>query len=271
MSANADNLPIEDVFPVEAQVSTPVIEEPVVPPVEETPKPEPVVQDKQPQNVPHPQIPKWRLDEVLEQNRALKAQLAQAPVQPQPQQAQSAQSAPKEEDYPDWASYNAAVVAHTVQQELQKRDHVNSQQAQARQHHERVVKAESTWEEKVYAETAKDPSFQEALMNAPALRPDLQLMLKESDDPIALAKFLTANPDKIIALNRMPYEQGIRELGRTEARLTTVTAGPSKIPAKQAPNLDPVTGGNTPPPKSPYSPQSSEVDYLAATRRLPQR
>jgi len=266
MSANADNLPIEDVFPAEVSESTPVVEEPVAPPVVETPKEEPVVQDKQPQTAP--QIPKWRLDEVLEQNRALKAQLAQVPHQPQPQ---STPSAPKEEDYPDWASFNAAVVAHTVQQELKKHEQATSQQQQLRQHQERLMKADSTWEEKVYAETAKDPNFQKALMDAPTLRPELQLALKESDDPIALARFLAANPEKIISMNRMSFEQGIRELGRTEARLATVTAGPSKIPAKQAPNLDPVGGGNTPPPKNPYSPQSSEVDYVAATRRLPTR
>ncbi len=270
MSANADNLPIEDVFPAEVPVSTPAVEEPVVPPVVETPKPEPVVQDKQPQTVPNETVPRWRLNEVLEQNRQLKALIPQAPQQ-QPQTQQSAPSAPKEEDFADWASFNKAVVAHEVQQELQKREHVNNQQQQTRQFHERVAKADSTWEEKVYAETAKDPNFRQALMDAPALRPDLQLMLKESDDPIALAKFLAANPEKIISMNRMPFEQGIRELGRTEARLTTVTAGPSKIPAKQAPDLDPVGGGNTPPAKNPYSQQSSEVDYVAATRRLPQR
>lgn len=271
MSANADNLPIEDVFPAEAPESTPVVEEPVVPPVVETPKSEPVVQDKQPQTVPNETVPRWRLNEEIEKRRALEARLQSVPqAQPQPQQ-QSTPSAPKEEDFADWASFNAAVIAYTVQQELQKRELADRQQQQSRQFQERVEKADMTWEEKVYAESAKDPNFQKALMDAPALRPDLQLMVKESDDPIALAKYLAANPEKILAMNRMPYEQGIREMGRTEARLATVTAGPSKIPAKQAPDLDPVGGGNTPPPKNPYSPQSSEVDYLAATRRLPQR
>ncbi len=134
-----------------------------------------------------------------------------------------------------------------------------------------MKKADTTWEEKVYTESAKDPKFIESIQNAPALRPDLQLMLKESDDPIALARFLAANPGQIIAMNQMPFEKGIRELTKAEMSLTTVKAGPSKIPAKQAPDLDPVTGGNTPPAKNAYRDSVSEVDYVAATRKLPKR
>lgn len=268
MSVNADSLPIEDLNPAEVPVSPPV-QEPVAPPVEEAPKEEPVVQDKQPQHVPNETVPRWRLNEVLEQVRQLKAQVPQAPQQ-QPQQP-AAPTAPKEEDFADWPSYNAAIVAHTVQQELQKHGVQQAQEAQARQFHDRIKTADNTWEEKVYAESAKDPKFIETLTNAPALRPDLQLMLKESDDPIALAKYLAANPAQVIAMNQMPYEKSIREMTKAEMSLTTGKAGPSKIPAKQVPDLDPVRGGNTPAPKNAYRDAVSEVDYVAATRKLPTR
>lgn len=270
MSANADSLPIEDVFPAEVPVSTPAIEEPVVPPVVEAPKSEPVVQDKQPQQIPNETVPRWRLNEEIEKRRVLEARLQSvAPVQ-QPQ-APAAPSAPKEEDYADFASYNAAVVAHTVQQELQKREQHQNQQAQNQQFYERVKKADATWEEAIYAESAKDPGFIESIQNAPAFRPELQLMLKEADDKIGLARYFAANPGQIIALNNMPFEKAIREMTKAELSLTTAKAGPSKIPAKQAPDLDPVTGGITPPQKNAYRDNVSEADFVAATRRLPKR
>lgn len=265
MSVNANDLPIEDVFP-EVPASPPV-EEPVVPPVVETPKPEPVVQDKQPQQIPNETVPRWRLNEEIEKRRALEQRLQSVPQQPQP----AAPSAPKEEDFADFASYNAAVVAHTVQQELAKERQNQSQQEQTRQFYDRVKKADSTWEEKIYAESAKDPKFIESIQNSPLLRPELQLMLKESDDPIGLAKFLAANPGQIIAMNNMSFEKAIREMTKAELSLTTGKAGPSKIPAKEAPDLDPVTGGNQPAPKNVYKDNVSEVDYVAATRRLPRK
>lgn len=247
MSTNLNDLPIEDLSPAEAPVSTPAVEEPVVPPVVEAPKSDPVVQDKQPQQIPNETVPRWRLNEEIEKRRALEQRLQSVPQQPQ---APAAPSAPKEEDFADFASYNAAVVAHTVQQELQKERQRQSQHEQNSQFYDRVKKADSTWEEKMYAESAKDPGFIEAIQNSPALRPELQLMLKESDDPIGLAKHLAANPGQIIAMNNMPFEKAIRELTKAELSLTTAKAGPSKIPAKQAPDLDPVTGGITPPQKN---------------------
>jgi len=269
MSANADSLPIEDVFPVEVPASLPV-DPPVAEPVIEKAA-EPVIdapQDKAPQQIPHDTVPRWRLNEVLDQVKALKAMVPQAPQQ-QPQAPSN--DAPKEEDFTDFNQYQRAVIAHEVQATLDQRDQQKTQQDNARQFQDRIQTADEKWNEAMYTESVKDPLFMAQIQNAPSLRADLQLLLKESDNPIGLARAFAANPALVLQINQMAPDRAIREMVKTELKLTTVTGGPSKMPSAQAPNLDPVGGGNAPAPVNPYSQGSSEEDYVKATRRLPGR
>lgn len=271
--STADSLPIEDVFPAEVPDSTPV-EAPVAPPIEKAPEPvTPASQDKTPQpNVQPQMIPKWRLDEVLEQNRAFKAQLQQhAPSQPQP----SAPQAPKQEDYPSYEAYIRAEAAFTAtqaaRQEWTNLNRQQQQEAQGRTFQERVQAADTSFDQKLYEASNVNPKILEKLANAPTLFPHLQMALKESDSPISLAEHLADNPSIVLELNRMAPDKAIAALVRMENKLTTVSGGPSKMPSAKAPAIDPVGGTSTPQKKDPYKPETSVEDYIAATRRLPKR
>ncbi len=268
MSVNADSLPIEDVHPVEVPVSQPE-KESVTPPVENTPEPVAAApQDKAPQQSPPThQIPKWRLDEVLEQNRELKARLSQHQPQQQPQQPQ-AEEPPKQEDFQSFEHWQIELGKYGARQELSRHHNQMQQAQQVQQFHERVRTADSNFEAKIFEAEAIDPTLRAALENAPRLRDDLQLMLKESDHPVALVKHLAANPAEVFRLNQMRPDLALREMVKAEMKLTAVPGGPSKMPSAKAPNLDPVGGGNTPAPKDPYSRDTSEIDYVTATRKL---
>lgn len=269
--STADSLPIEDVFPA-APDSTPA-QEPVVPPVEEkTPEPvTPAPQDKAPQQPPQ-MIPKWRLDEVLEKNRALMAERNQHnPQQPQP----NAPKAPTQDQFATYDEFFDAKAAFTAReaarQEWATLNRQQQQEAQGRTFQERVQAADTSFDQKLYEASTTNPKILEKLANAPTLHPALQMVLKESDSPISLAEHLADNPAIVLELNRMSPDKAIAALVRMENKLTTVSGGPSKMPSAKAPNLDPVGGGTTPSKKDPYAKETSVEDYVAATRRLPKR
>jgi hypothetical protein len=217
-------------------------------------------------------IPKWRLDEVLEKNRALMAERQQhAPAQPQP----NAPQAPKQEDYPSYEAYIRAEAAFTAtqaaRQEWANLNRQQQQEAQGRTYQERVETANTTFDQKLYEASTANPKLLEKLANAPTLFPHLQMALKESESPISLAEHLADNPAIVLELNRMAPDKAIAALVRMESKLTTVSGGPSKMPSAKAPNLDPVGGGNTPSKKDPYHKDSSVEEYLLGTRPLPKR
>src|SRR4051812_6356208 len=64
-----------------------------------------------------PMIPKWRLDEVLEQNRQLKAQMHQQPQQPaQPKAAEDGR--PKQGDFETYEDFIRADTRYETRQEF---------------------------------------------------------------------------------------------------------------------------------------------------------
>lgn len=286
MSDNAEELSTQELFPEQdAPVAEPdkAPETPAPEPKEtpkETPSPAPSDKGQQQEQQTH-WIPKWRLDEVLEQNRQLKAQV---PQQPNPQQPQARQPAPQapvqpnEADYPNWEEfrkaereYFRAEAAFQAEQVIQRHQQQSTQAQQYQALQQRVEKADTDWNADLYAATQKNPALIQKLQNAPALRPDLQLVLKESKARVALAEHLADNPAMVLQINQMPPDQAIWAMSEAAFKLTAATGGPQKKPSAQAPDLDPVGGGNRTTKKNPYSPDASVEDFIFGTARLPSK
>lgn len=196
-----------------------------------------------------PMIPKWRLDEVLEQNRQLKAAVQQQ--QPQAQPKPASDGAPKQDDFQTYEDYLDARAAYRTRQEIARIREEETQRNQAKGFEERVKKADETFTEKIYAAATKKPELLQKIQNAPALRPDIQLFgLKESDTPDILAEHLADNPMLILQLNQMPMEKALREIGKIEAKLTGSSGQPPRKPSAGIPALDAVGAGNKPGPRT---------------------
>lgn len=276
MENTAEELDIQDVHPQvedapaaepDKGTDTPAPEPTDKP--EETPSPAPTDKAQQPNPSNH-SIPKWRLDEVLEQNRQLKAQLQQPPQQQAPQQKPADAGRPKQEDFQTYEDFIRADARFEARQEYVRARQEEQQQNQQQSFNERVRKADESFSEKLAEATTKNPALLDKLRNSPALRQDLQFFgIKEADQPIALAEHLADNPALVLQLNQMPPERALRELGKIEAKLTAVTGGPQRKPSAQAPNLDPVGGGKQPAKKNPYSPDASVEDFIFGTARIP--
>lgn len=219
-------------------------------------------------------IPKWRFDEVNEQ---LKAMRQQQPQQAQPQKPTAAEpQAPRQEDFNTWEEYVRAdarfVAQQEARQEFQRARQAEQQQAQSQKWSERVETAETKFSEKLYEATAKNPALIQKLQNAPFLRGDLQLALKESDAPIALAEHLADNPVLVLQLNQMAPDRAWREMGRIEAKLAGSTGQPPpRKPSAGVPDMQPVGAGNKPGAIDPYDPNTSTEDYVRLTRPPPKR
>jgi hypothetical protein len=278
MSQNADELEIEDVTPPqEAPVAEPVeAPETPTPETKETPEvPSPAPTDKGQQQDPTQQwIPKWRFDEVNERYRAALQQQQQPRPAPQAPQAQG-EPEPTQEQYQTYEAYVEARAEfrarQTARAEFQNLQTQAIQSQQARSFQERVEKADTDWNTELYAATQKNPALLQKLSNAPGLRPDLQLVLKESNARVALAEHLADNPAMVFQLNQMPPDRAIWTMSEAAFKLTAVTGGPQKKPSAQAPNLDPVGGGNKPAKKNPYSADASVEDFIFGTAKLPGR
>lgn len=285
MENTAEELDIQDLSPVEenAPAAEPDVTETETPAPEAKDKteeaPSPAPSDKGQQQDPNQHwIPKWRLDEVLEQNRQLKALTQQARPQPQIPQAPQQSEGEKEPTQDQYDSYESYVEARaefrarqTVRAELQTLQQQSTQAQQTREFQERIEKADTDWNQDLYAATQKNPTLVQKLANAPTLRPDLALALKESKGRVALAEHLADNPAMVIEMNRMRPDQALRTLIETEFKLTAATGGPQRKPSAQAPNLDPVGGGNRPVKKNPYSPDASMEEFIFGTAKIPGR
>lgn len=283
MENTADELDIQDVHPQvedapaaepdEQGTDTPAADPKGEP--NEDPKPAPT--DKVQQQDPKDHwIPKWRLDEVLEQNRQLKAMTQQAKPQAIPQaQRDGGEKEPTQDQYATYEEYIEARAdyraARTVDAKLQALQQQATQAQQYKEVQDRVEKAEVDWNADLYAATQKNPTLIQKLANAPSLRPDLQLLLKESKARVAVAEHLADNPALVIQMNQMPPDRALRALVETEFKLTAVTGGPQKKPSSQAPSLDPVGGSNIPVKKSPYAQDASMEEYIFGTAKLPGR
>lgn len=196
-----------------------------------------------------PMIPKWRLDEVLEQNRQLKAAAQQQQPQAQPKAASDGR--PKQEEFQTYEEYIRADARYEARQEYLRARQEEAQQNQAKGFEDRVKKADESFTEKIYAAATKRPELLQKIQNAPALRPDIQLFgLKESDNPDILAEHLADNPMLILQLNQMPVEKALREIGKIEAKLTGSSGQPPRKPSAGIPALDAVGAGNKPGPRT---------------------
>lgn len=283
MSANAENETFEIEFEDDAPESTPAEDKgnadvttdsdaPVEPSTEDETKEEQASQDKTPANSEVPKIPKWRLDQVLEQNRALKAQLDQhRPQDQQPNQQHNAVEFNKSAE--DFSTYEEYIEARAefrareaVRQEFINAQARQSQEAQKRSWQERLENADTQFSDKLAEAAEKNPKLMQKLMDAPTLRDDLQLLLKESKSPVALAEYMADNHAFVIKLNQMPMDKAIYTMAETEYKLTAAKGGPSKKPSSQAPDLDPVNGGNRTTKKSPYDPNASMEEFIYGKR-----
>ena len=221
-------------------------------------------------------IPKWRFDEVNEQLK----QERQARLQQQPQQSQKPATtepqAPRQEDFATWEEFVRAdarfVAQQETRQEFQRARQAEQQQAQTQKWSERVETADTKFSEELYKATAKNPALIQKLQGAPSLRNDLQLALKESDAPIALAEHLADNPVLVLQLNQMSPDRAWREMGKIEAKLAGSTGQPPpRKPSAGVPDMQPVGAGNKPGAIDPYDPNTSTEDYVRLTRPPPKR
>lgn len=210
----------------------------------QTPANEPAKEPAAASQQPPQMIPKWRFDEVneqLKQERQARLQSQQSAPQNQPTQPQP----PKQEDFGTWEEFVRAdarfVAQQEARQEFQRARQEEQRQTQTRGFQERVETADAKFSEKLYEATAKNPALMQKLQNAPSLRGDLQLALKESDAPVALAEHLADNPGLVIQLNQMQPDRAWREMGRIEAKLAGASGQPPKVSQMPKP-MTPVGG-----------------------------
>lgn len=219
-------------------------------------------------------IPKWRFDEVNEQLKQERLARNQ-PQQPSPQQPQTPQ-APRQEDFSTYEEFVRADARFVAEQAAEQKwtalQQQGTQQAQQQKWNERVETADTKFGEKLYEATAKNPTLLQKLQNSPTLRGDLQLALKESDAPVALAEHLADNPVLVFQLNQMTPDRAWREIGRLEAKLAGSTGQPPpRKPSAGVPDMQPVGAGNKPGAIDPYDPNTSVEDYVRATRPPPKK
>jgi hypothetical protein len=146
--------------------------------------------------------------------------------------------APKESDYPDYVAYDRALIVYenakfTVSRELRKAAET-ARIAIAQQQQATV----DTYLERI-GEASKSIKDFNAVMQAATVSPshrDTVLLIMESEKSPQLAYYLAKHPEKVHELNGMTPRRQAAEIGRLEARLSTVapkkeTKAPSPVPA----------------------------------------
>lgn len=266
MSDAADKLDIQDVHP-EVPAAEP-IQEAVTPPVEPVKEASPAPPNQVQQPIPNDYVPRWRLNEEVQKRRELESRMA--PQQPQV----DTDPRPKADTYDDYNAYLAEDAAwngrHAARQEFTRLRQGEQAQTQQQQVQQRAEQALQTWSAKIGDMATRDPArHARALETLGALPVELGLSVLEDANAKELTEFFTDNPNEAYRISRLAPMMAGRELERLGTKLTAASGGPQKKPSAQVPNLDPVGGGSNPGKKSPYSSQSSEGDYVAATRRLP--
>jgi len=208
-------------------------------------KPEPAPQSGQ---QPPDHVPYWRLKELADQNRALKAQLSQqAPQQPNQQPNTQAAQAPKPEDFPTYEDFLDARAEFRAKEATRKEwaaikaEEQQAQRVQAEQ--TRAQSAESNWSQRASEAAAKYPDFEQKISTVAPLNPVAQAVLKASPMAGDLAYHLAAHPELIDKLNGMhPLDQAA-EMGRIEGKLTG-TGGQPKVSQMPKP-MTPINGGKS--------------------------
>lgn len=197
-------------------------------------------------------VPRWRLNEEIAKRRELESRFQQPPQQQQSTEDQPPKR-PKESDYGSFEDFETAKEVYVLQsaqyaarQEHRRLRAEEARQAQGMSFQQRISKARETFAEKVYEAEAKDPGLVQKLQNAPSLREELEIEgLKESDDPVSLARHLADNPGVILQLNQMPLGKALKEMGRIEAKLQG-SAGQTQTKVSQMPKpMQPVGTGKS--------------------------
>lgn len=142
---------------------------------------------------------------------------------------------------------------------LDQRDRGSRQQAQQ-------VQQQSTLEktEKIYAEAEKIPGFDRDDFEALPLTPAIASAITDSDVAAKLMAHLSANPDVVKDLAKLPAARQAAEIGKLETKLAT-TAKPPKAPAP----IEPINGGNTVIQKS--LEKTNMDDFIAQRRKAGSR
>lgn len=142
---------------------------------------------------------------------------------------------PKEAEYPDFLSYERAMIAYEADKRLVTREVRKQFATQAAQEQARMAEAAETYQERIAEAEKAVPGLAAAIAKADIqVRNDIGQLIVESDKGPLLAHHLAKNPAKAAELNAMSPVAAAREIGRLEARLSfpktqTATKAPSPV------------------------------------------
>lgn len=165
---------------------------------------------------------------------------------------------PQEKDYPDYLSYERAMIAFEADKRLVTREIKKQFASQASQQQARQAEVFEAYTDRLEEAEKAVPGLKAAIAKADVqISGTLTQLIVESDKGPLLAHHLAKNPQKAAELNRMSPVAAAREIGRLEARLSfprTQTA------TKAPPPVTPLKGA-----ASPSDPQRELQAWLAKT------
>ena len=171
--------------------------------------------------------------EAKAERRALKAYretlerfAPQAPIQQQP------------DGKPQRAAFNGddeAYIEAVADWKIDQRDQQTRQQREAEQQQSTVTKTE-----KLYSEAAKLPGFDRETFEELPLTPAIAQTLIDSDAAAVLMAWMASNQTEVERISRLPAHRQAAELGKVEARLSTV-----KQHKEPPPPIKTVSGGGS--------------------------
>ena len=170
-------------------------------------------------------------------------------LQRQPAQQQPVDDKPSRAQYADDEAYIDAV----TDWKLDQRERA-SQQSKA-------VEAQKTTAEKtesMYKEAAKLPGFDREEFDELPLTRQIAQFLMESDTTPKLMAYMASNPEEVERIAALSPVKQVAEMGKLEAKLSSVTVKTTKAPAP----INPVGAGST---------QSRELSKLSTADYIEQR
>lgn len=142
---------------------------------------------------------------------------------------------PKEQDYPDYLSFERAMIAYEADKRLATREVRKQIASQAAQTQARQAEVFEGYSERLEEAEKAVPGLKAAIAKA-----DIQIsgtvtqLIVESDKGPLLAHYLATHPQKAAELNSLPPVAAAKEIGRLEARLSlpkpnTATKAPAPV------------------------------------------
>lgn len=177
---------------------------------------------------------------------------------------------PQPSDYPDPATYQAALTAYTATQMLDERQ-TRTLQSEAEALHAQAIAAQNAQQQVVaqnWETQAAEARARYADFDSVAMRPDLPItpqmaeIIKASDNAADVAYYLGKNPDLVSKIARLPPLQAAVALGRIEAQVSAPQAKPivTQAPAPITPVRPKAT-----PPRDPAKMTPAEYDKWRAS------